>query len=176
MPKGVYAHNSPKQRAQSLAALEKGRTREAREKATESLRRLGQDEDWRSRVGEGTKRAMADPEVRIRHAEGIRRAIEARRGFSPTHGNGQEPGLVTQLMWEILEPKGFVREHSIPTKSAGIPGLPLCYKVDFGHPARRIAVELDGPYHRQAYQRRRDAKKDNALRALGWTVLRISHK
>ena len=47
------------------------------------------------------------------------------------------------------------------------------YFVDFGDPWRRQAIECDGAAYHDA---RRDARRDAALRGLGWSVLRIPGK
>jgi len=46
---------------------------------------------------------------------------------------------------------------------------------DFLWPQRQLVVETDGvAFHRTAAARRRDAKKDAALRGVGLTVLRLT--
>jgi very-short-patch-repair endonuclease len=45
------------------------------------------------------------------------------------------------------------------------------YIVDFLAPARRLVVEVDGPYH--ALRQRADARRDAVLRRLGYHVLRL---
>ena len=49
------------------------------------------------------------------------------------------------------------------------------YLADFGCRDRRLIVELDGSVHGQPSQASRDALRDAYLKALGNTVLRISH-
>jgi len=49
------------------------------------------------------------------------------------------------------------------------------WTVDFLWPAAELVVETDGErYHRTAAKRRRDAKKDEAMRALGLDVVRLT--
>jgi very-short-patch-repair endonuclease len=43
--------------------------------------------------------------------------------------------------------------------------------ADFLAPAARLVVEVDGPYH--ARQSQRDARRDRALRRMGYRVLRL---
>ncbi len=50
----------------------------------------------------------------------------------------------------------------------------LGFEVDFRWPDRRVAVEVDGPPHGRPYNRNADARRDEALRADGYTVLRFS--
>lgn len=47
-------------------------------------------------------------------------------------------------------------------------------EVDFHWPSARVVVETDGArFHATRWRRRRDAAKDERLRAAGWTVLRV---
>ena len=45
------------------------------------------------------------------------------------------------------------------------------YIADFAVPSRKLVIEVDGPHH--ALQRSADARRDRALRRLGWRVLRL---
>ncbi len=47
------------------------------------------------------------------------------------------------------------------------------YIVDFAAPACRLIVELDGSQHAEDAGLQRDSKRDAALKAFGWTVLRF---
>ncbi|WP_158657508.1 endonuclease domain-containing protein [Blastococcus saxobsidens] len=48
--------------------------------------------------------------------------------------------------------------------------------LDAAWPAARVAVELDGAaFHGSRKQRERDLRRDTALAALGWVVLRFSY-
>ncbi len=46
-------------------------------------------------------------------------------------------------------------------------------EVDFHWPALRLVLEIDGPTHLTPVQRARDARRDAALRRLGWRVVRV---
>lgn len=46
------------------------------------------------------------------------------------------------------------------------------YIVDFACTEVRLVVEVDGGYHRQ--RRRADARRDEALRRVGWRVVRVT--
>jgi very-short-patch-repair endonuclease len=72
---------------------------------------------------------------------------------------------------------------------ADVPGLPPCRRqhrvalprghadLDVAWPEVRLAVELDGAaFHGSAQQRERDLRRDAALAAVGWLVLRFSHR
>ena len=48
------------------------------------------------------------------------------------------------------------------------------FEVDFHWPGRRVAVEVDGPGHGRAPDRRKDAGRDEALAAAGYAVLRFA--
>lgn len=46
-------------------------------------------------------------------------------------------------------------------------------RVDLWYPAVRLVVEIDGPHHRLPLQAEKDARRDEAFRAIGITVLRF---
>jgi very-short-patch-repair endonuclease len=49
--------------------------------------------------------------------------------------------------------------------------------LDAAVPALEVVVELDGAaFHGSAADRERDTRRDVALAALGWVVLRFSHR
>lgn len=54
-------------------------------------------------------------------------------------------------------------------------GYPACYKVDFGDPTTRTAIEVDGAGHKAPAVAKKDRKKEEKLRSLGWTVLRFTN-
>ena len=74
------------------------------------------------------------------------------------------PTTTEWLLWQQLRCSqlgvGFRRQHSI----AG-------YLVDFAAPSVRLAVEVDGGYHRRRVSA--DARRDRTLGRLGWRVLRL---
>lgn len=47
------------------------------------------------------------------------------------------------------------------------------YELDFWWPRQRVCVEVDGPGHRRARNRRADAERDAVLRDAGVTVIRV---
>jgi very-short-patch-repair endonuclease len=49
------------------------------------------------------------------------------------------------------------------------------YIVDFACPSHRLIVEVDGAGHAHSGQIAHDQTRDAALRALGWTVLRVGN-
>jgi very-short-patch-repair endonuclease len=70
---------------------------------------------------------------------------------------------IEMLAWSAIRGKGKIILY---------PQYPvLHYFVDFGNPVKRIALELDG---KQFHNTDKDRKRDNELRAHGWTVYRIT--
>ena len=53
-------------------------------------------------------------------------------------------------------------------------GFPPAYKADSGCHALKLAIEADGGPHNSIERQAQDAKKDELLRSLGWTVLRFT--
>lgn len=67
----------------------------------------------------------------------------------------------------------FVIEQGLPIPNVNVPLLR--FEVDFLWEAQRIVVETDGSLgHAGADRRRRDARRDAALAAAGYTVLRVN--
>lgn len=86
-------------------------------------------------------------------------------------GNGRGPTPSEKLLGTVL-PGEFIYNYAI-SLGRRQPGFPTNYKVDFGNPQTKIAIEVDGGSH---YGRRsQDAKKETKLAELGWLVLRISN-
>ncbi len=170
MPRGVY----PRTAAQLAAAgqnLAKGHLPEVRAKANAAMRSLAKDPAWIQRVSAATATAMRRPEVRERHLRGLANAPVNFAG-----GNGQPLTAAVIEAARILEPLGFLREYTIPTRGHATKHLaPSAYKADFANPQTRVVVELDGPSHRPLATRATDAKKTEVLESLGWRVIRVRH-
>jgi hypothetical protein len=87
-------------------------------------------------------------------------------------GNGR--GL-TEPQKLLLEKLGYdwIAEYPIKTKDVGgrKAGYPTCYKVDLANLSIMAAIEIDGSSHDTIT----DAKKDDCLQKLGWTVVRIKN-
>ena len=72
-----------------------------------------------------------------------------------------------QIAWRLLRSfrrDGFVFRRQQPVER---------YVVDFCCPEERLIIELDGSVHAQPSQVARDAKRDDWLRRLGYTVARF---
>lgn len=90
---------------------------------------------------------------------------------SVRRGNGHGPTLPQKRMLEALA--GAVSEYAVPMPRNR--GLPPCYKLDVAFPEKRVGVELEGGSHRARARREQDVKKDAALAAAGWRVVRIKN-
>ena len=106
------------------------------------------------------------PEVRAKISATLR-AI----GHRPTirGGNGRGPTLPQRVLAELLG-GGWYPEYAV-SLGRKTKGYPTCYKVDLGNPSLMLAVEIDGFSH--GARRAEDEKKDAALAARGWRVLRF---
>jgi very-short-patch-repair endonuclease len=88
-----------------------------------------------------------------------------------------EQGCESELeIWgvrEVLNAPGmprFVQQHRVPLPSGTV-------RLDAAVPELKVAVELDGAsFHGSAEARERDTRRDAALAALGWVVLRFSYR
>jgi very-short-patch-repair endonuclease len=97
--------------------------------------------------------AMADPEVRGRHT----RSLASYQRENPSRHERQ--------MMALLDSVGAVYQFQHPA---------LTYILDFGFQDAMVAVELDGGRHSHPKRRAHDRKRDAALCAAGWTVLRVN--
>jgi len=175
MPSGIYKRTE-EHKKQTRKNFAKGREPEARKKAKAALRKNAESMEWREKVRAAVKVAMHRPEVRERHLAGLKKYAKE-HGYGFKGGNGQPSyGLIIQVA-SVLIALGFDQECVIKTKGHRTgEKSPDNYKVDFGNPRRKIAIEYDGPCHANFRQRKIDAKKNRVLEALGWIVLRINHR
>ena len=111
-------------------------------------------EAQKKKVSEGMKKA---------HAEGMAHNIGSSRW-------NNEPSYPEKFFMKVIEnefeDKNYVRE--LPFKR---------FSLDFAWVEKRKCIEIDGEQHeRFADYKARDQRKDEALKAEGWQVLRISWK
>ena len=174
MPTGKY-NRTPEQLATARINLAKGRGTAAREKAAQTVRQLVADPLWRQKVSENTRKAMRDPLIRQRHLEALKTVRES-YGIAFRGGNGQSPTPAMRLVAAILEPLGFIREYPVKTRGHGTNETPpTSYKVDFGNPLTKTAIEMDGVCHHTRDRQELDRKKTQVLESLGWKVIRLKH-
>lgn len=87
------------------------------------------------------------------------------------HFRGGETG---DRVAKVLEPLGFIREFRLEFgPRVGGRFTSESYQSDFANPDERIWVELDGPFHYATPVE--DGIRDEYLRSIGWTVIRIPH-
>jgi len=170
MPSVLYKR-TPEMLERAKRCLAIGRTASVRAKAAETIRRISKDPEWRIKVSLGTRAAVAAPEVKARTLAAARLRVKNLKW-----GNGQPPGPKVMEISLRLLPLGYIMEYPIKTRNHGTShSAPTCYKVDFGNPEKKIAVEIDGPSHRSFRSKQLDQKKTEVLNALGWKVARIRH-
>jgi hypothetical protein len=89
-------------------------------------------------------------------------------------GNG---GLLTLPQLALLHAlgEGWEAEVAVPTGMPRDSGYPTNYKLDLANRDLTLGIELDGRSHRLISRTDQDAKKDNLLRSLGWSVYRMSN-
>lgn len=112
----------------------------------------------------------------LRTELGSRPTLPGRRAFVELLGL-VEQGCQSELeIWgvrNILQGPGmptFVQQHRVQ-----LPGWTV--SLDAAVPELKVAVELDGAaFHGGAAARERDIRRDAALAALGWVVLRFSYR
>lgn len=93
------------------------------------------------------------------------------------YGNGRISKYELIAM-EYLKDFDFVYNKAISTKLARdkLPfnKYPTSYKPDFTNDTLKICIEIDGPNH--THTKELDAKKDECLAFLGYTVYRFTHE
>lgn len=90
-------------------------------------------------------------------------------------GNGRLTRQQVRLRNALGPP--WCYEMVIPTKQPRVKGgYPPAYKVDIGHRALQIAIEVDGDGHKSEKAKGADLKKDRMLSGLQWIVLRFSNR
>jgi hypothetical protein len=116
---------------------------------------------------------MADPTVRKRVSETLKRI-----GHGPKvrGGNGRPPTAAELVLAEKLNPMGFCEQAVIVTGQPRGSGFPPAYMADCGCHMIKLAIEADGGSHNTLDRQAQDAKKDELLRSLGWTVLRFTNQ
>lgn len=88
-------------------------------------------------------------------------------------GNGMPMAIPQRTLLAALG-NGWYAEHVVLTKTLRQSSLPHCYKIDIAHPHLMLAIEVDGNSH--LARKKLDQKRDRALTALGWKVLRFRNK
>jgi very-short-patch-repair endonuclease len=72
----------------------------------------------------------------------------------------------------------LLREYGLPLPLAQyrvMEGEAFVARLDFEHPSHRLGIEADGyRWHGSAELWRRDLRRENRLKLLGWTLLRFS--
>ena len=90
-------------------------------------------------------------------------ALAGARRSAPTPAEASLEQILNQLGDGVLSGT-FKREHRVGN-----------WLVDFYFPAIRLAIEVDGGYHRAQSRWRKDLRKTADLRAQGITVLRLTN-
>lgn len=109
------------------------------------------------------KEFLSFPSTAQRHQYCSRECV----GYATTvkHNREKPRTLIEILLSEELTARGILHEDQFHTPP---------WIVDIALPQPKIAIEADGDYwHSLAAAQQRDARKDAALTALGWTVFRF---
>lgn len=98
----------------------------------------------------------------------LRRAVRRERRIHHARVMRANPTLAEQVLWTRVRRLQlgvrFVRQFSL----AG-------FVIDIAAPARKIAVEIDGPYHEQPEQRARDEARARVLKERGYRLFRYAN-
>lgn len=95
-------------------------------------------------------------------------------GHRPKTRGGNGKAVPCELMAQEMLPKTWRSQLTIKTGKKPVDGYPHHYKADFANPKLKKILEIDGNSHRQ--RKHLDAKKDELLASLGWSVFRVSNE
>lgn len=89
------------------------------------------------------------------------RAEVVRRGWAS--GSYLEDFTALRLDAHGHRPPSVVQQHPVGR-----------YRLDFAWPAHKVALEVDGWFHRNGEAQAKDEARDAVLTAAGWTIVRMS--
>ncbi|AKA35278.1 endonuclease domain-containing protein [Flagellimonas lutaonensis] len=94
-----------------------------------------------------------------------RKFLKERRQDLRNNGTSAEAFLWRYLSKSQLKGRKFRRQHSIEN-----------HIVDFYCPGEKLIIELDGQVHDNVIALQKDSERDDYLKSLGFTVLRLENK
>jgi hypothetical protein len=113
---------------------------------------------------------MHNPETRAK----VSATLKAMGWCPPVRGgNGRGVTEPQAALSELLE---WPTEVVVRTKMPRGSGYPPNYKLDIGEPDLMVGIEIDGFSHCSKERQAQDAKKEDLLSSLGWTVLRFTNE
>ncbi len=133
---------------------------------------------------------MADPAERKRRSELTKRrspeyrSALIRKSWGKRHARGDKafgkngngyPPSVAEAAFQRVFPEA-IYNYVVRSGRKHDEGYQHYAKIDFAWPNLRLAVEVDGETHTRTKQIERDNRKQEVLKALGWTLLRVSYE
>jgi hypothetical protein len=118
---------------------------------------------FRRRFHEGATRA-AMARAKGRRLGVLERALDLHTSGSAGTKSDLEDQALAQIQLAGLEP---------PLVNAGVQTPHQLFEVDFVWPERKLIVEVDGAGHERPRTQREDARRDQALKAVGYEVARL---
>lgn len=142
----------------------------------EYLRRVASETMARTNRAHASARMKANNPMARTESRAKMSATLRRIGHKPCvrGGNGHGPTLPETALGAALGWKIGVVVRTGHCPSGGT-GFPNHYKLDVANEAIRVGVEIDGFSHGILARKAQDAKKDQFLVGLGWTVLRMTN-
>lgn len=174
MPIGVYKR-TPEHMAKIRAIFAKGRTKESYAKKSTVMRKITNDPEWKRKASKRMKKIMNRPDTRKRHLNGIKKYQEE-YGVNFRGGISDNPLPLIKNLHRYLEPLGFKLECRIKVMETDKRGRHKFYFADFGHCKAKVAIEIDGPSHNGTASQERDERRQKAIEAVGWVVLRFTNE
>jgi len=109
------------------------------------------------------------PEVRAKLS-----AANKASGHQPRIRGGNGHVAPCEAMAREMLSLDWLMQYAIPTKQKRGSGYPYHYKADFANLETKKILEIDGQVH--GSRKHLDAKKDELLESLGWSVYRVSNQ
>lgn len=109
----------------------------------------------------------------LEHREAISTTLSRMRWAPPVRkGNGSGMTPAEAAISQVMADLSFEWNCAVSLGSRQ-PRYPTNYKLDFGHRAAKVGLELDGESHGLVSRQTQDRKKEAKLAELGWRVFRI---
>ena len=103
----------------------------------------------------------------------MRRTLK-RIGHRPSVCGGNGTGL-TPAEQALSSATGLL-PYNVNTHGGLKDGYPTHYKLDLAHVEHKLGIEVDGGSHQMLSRQAQDRKKEEYLKARGWTILRFTNK
>lgn len=160
MPGGIYPRTAAHNKKLSIARKKLWRTKAYQAKM--ALRDCTTSPIWRKAIKKSTSKWATRIWKTKAHREFMAGVFlkTVRRNGNPKWGVSRAQSRMFEQLKETYP--SLVMEYPV-----------LAYRIDICHVKRKLAIELDGPFHNDVERKKKDKKRDRRLRRLGWKIIRL---